>query len=216
MITELLKSEKYYFNKLPYYLRESETFFEHFKIWIEFLKGTDNYADDLLSLLDIFNPRYFIINAGKTYNFLTNLGELYGISRNFSVDYYDEQSHTQVTTDVSLSDEEFLLAIKAQIVKNSFHGSNEELNKFYTDAGLPILYLTTEGAHASCNIYLITDYLGVTTQNVIHMFKNRMLTIESVGIHYLYSIVPNGTTFGIWDNMKWYDEDTTLGARWAV
>lgn len=62
ILNDKLKSFGYYKNKLPLYLRNSNGFIEHFKIWYDLLTNDDmgviEYADTLLYALNIFDDKY--------------------------------------------------------------------------------------------------------------------------------------------------------------
>ena len=212
MIQQKLLDFKYYYNKLPLYLRNSQSFPEHFRIWCEFLNNINDISDELLGLVNIFDTYYLQKYSEVCDDFLDKLGALYGVSRNFSVVVDEEQGGIieKVVKYVSLSQLEFLILIKSQIIKNFFQGTVQEIVQFYKDANLPIFMQTLRSA--TCAVYLIlgqVDGIDSNATNVINMFKSGLLTIESAGINYLYDVYNDATVLKwddgnkVWDSGEW-------------
>lgn len=209
MINEKLVDFNYYYNKLPLYLRNSETFPEHLRIWVEFIQGMNNYADDMLGLIDVFNPNYMQKYGDFCDDFLDKLGALYGVRKQFSVTYLDDNNQ-EVTKELTLNRTEFYILIKAQIIKNFFDGTNEQLNDFYVQASIPMIYVTATSGQ--CYILLLVDKLkeiNENSDNIIDMFKNGLLSVESMGIHY-NRITKQSSASLEWGN----DSDLSIGTLW--
>lgn len=221
MLNEKLTSWEYYYNKLPKYLRDSETFPEHLKIWVEFIQGIDQYADDMLGLIDVFDANYLVRYGKKCDDFLDKLGALYGVRRNFSVTYEEEVEGVPQTIheELNLTQIEFLVLIRAQIIKNFFDGTYEQLVDFYTKARIPIVYVTVTAGQ--CDLVLMLDVINdITTEstNIIHMFKSGLLTVESLGIHYNRIALQRSEVLqwgNAYDNNGIIEEDTE-GTQWDV
>lgn len=209
MINEKLVDFNYYYNKLPLYLRNSETFPEHLRIWVEFIQGMNNYADDMLGLINVFNPNYIQQYGDICDDFLDKIGALYGVRKKFSVTYLDDNSQ-EVTKELILNRTEFYILIKAQIIKNFFDGTNEQLNDFYLQARIPMIYVTATSGQ--CDILLLVDKLkeiNENSENIIEMFKSGLLSVESLGIH--YNRVRKDSSASLeWGN----DSDLSVGTLW--
>ena len=141
ILPKKLRTFNYYYNKLPLFLRNSYGFVEHFKIWYDLTynndnKGIVNIGDLLLYLLNIFDKDYLeTINNmedsdnGNASDILDKIGLLFGVSRKFSVNYL-EGAQT-VHEELSLNNEEFLILIKCQIIKNYCNGSEIQIQDYY-------------------------------------------------------------------------------------
>ena len=210
MLNEKLKSFKYYLDKLPRYLQESPTFPEHFRIWVEFLNGIDKAGDDMLGMINIFDKDYLKKYGDRCEDLLDMIGQLYGVTRNFSVTY--TLNNVETTDTLALTQDEFLLLIKAQIIKNFFNGTYEQITQFYTDANLPILMLSMGDGICIAYLYQIK---GISdTANIVSMFRAGLLTIESIGIAYQHATIQLDDLL-IWDDTeepisKW-DEGEWIG-----
>ena len=206
ILLDKLQTFDYYKNKLPLYLQESYGFQEHFRIWYDFLKqGVVKNGDIFLNLLLIFDPDYFtyvqenidesITKESFEFDILDKIGSIFGVTRNFSIDV------DGVTKNIKLDNGDFLILIKAQIIKNNCDGTREQISQFYDSIGMPIFIKTNVNAVA--DEYIITNLGDITaSQNVQDMFKAGLLRIESVGIQYTGNFL---NTLGVlvWD----LDED---------
>ena len=213
MVQEKLLDFKYYYNKLPMYLRNSTTFPEHFRIWCEFLNGINDTSDDILDLVNIFDLSYLQKHKDICDDFLDKIGALYGVKRNFSV--VVNVGGVSTTKYLNLTQQEFLILIKSQIIKNFFKGTNEELEQFYKDANLPIVMKTSGEATCDCYLFLgIVDGITSTSENIIDMFLSGLFTIESAGILYTYTtydasvILQWDTSDRVWDDAN--------GGQWTI
>lgn len=217
MIIEKLKNFTYYYNKLPMYLRNSETFPEHFRIWVEIIQGMDNYADDMLGLVEVFDLNYLTKYGNICDDFLDKLGALYGVSREFSVKYEEEVEQggttqvVEVTKYLSLSQNEYIILLKTQIIKNFFDGTYEQIYEFYKKSNLPIVYITLN--EGECNVILwknILKSINSNSENIIDMFKSGLLTIESIGVSYKYLTLDGS------EGLTWGNIEGTIGTQWDV
>lgn len=216
-IPDKIKSYEWYYNKLPLYLKNSYGFSEHFKIWYELLisgdkNGIVNVGDTLLYLFNIFDENFLQTiaslpdsgategNYGTVSDFLDKLGYLFGVIRNFSVTYKNDNNEN-VTEDLSLNNEDFLLLIKAQIIKNYCEGTYEQIKGYYNSAGLDVFLITTEDG-ASAHVYLgATPDSTKYSLNVEKMFKSGLMRIESMGITYTDGVRALDW-FLTWDSIK--------------
>ena len=208
LLPQTLRDFKYYEQKLPLYLRNDEAFTEHFQIWYELLMGNgydvaynefdgiSPTSDLLLHLLNIFSETFLqdlqsLHNTGETSDLLDKLAELFGLKRNFSFDYYaTSQSTTTTTASVNLTDEQLLLILHAQIIKNNNDGTYQLDAQYYEDAfrqfNLQIVSVNTEIDPATVNVYLngVVDETSIYQQ----LFRGGFLTIEHLGIKYNYNV----------------------------
>ena len=216
-VPDKIKSYEWYYNKLPLYLKNSYGFSEHFKIWYELLisgdkNGIVNVGDTLLYLFNIFDENFLQTianlpdsgategNYGTVSDFLDKLGHLFGVIRNFSVTYKNDNNE-DVTEDLSLNNEDFLLLIKAQIIKNYCEGTYEQIKGYYNSAGLDVFLITTEDG-ASAHLYLAaTPDSTKYSLNVEKMFKSGLMRIESMGITYTEGVRALDW-FLTWDSTK--------------
>ena len=222
LIAEKLQTFEYYYDKLPLYLKNSYGFAEHFRIWFELLKSGDkngivNVSETLLYLLDLFDDKYLeklsqiegtlpkldtpqnvptSPSYGLQSDILDKIGLLFGVKRQFGIKY--TENDVEVEEDISLNNQDFLLLIKGQIIKNYCEGTFDQIKGFYNSAGLKVYIITTDEG-ASSHVYLAEA--GDYSDNVKKMFKSGLLRIESMGITYT-----EGTkviaTFMVWDSAK--------------
>lgn len=233
LIPEQLKSFNYYKNKLPLYLRQSNTFQEHFRIWYEILVGDGSTGvvgngEILLNMLNIFSDDYFTFLAtiegssatDTSSDILDKIANLFGESRYCTVSY--QHNGTDYNEQLTLTNEELLILIKARIVQNYCDGSLEQINAYYSDIGLNIKVQTSDDA-ATANLYLIF-YEERPLSNIDKMFLSDKLTIRSMGIMYRQQLlVPSNIL--IWDSINeaqsngWggtYDGVTYTGGWWVI
>jgi len=168
----------------------------------------------LLHLLNIYDPNFLdSIAQLKDYDdnndLLDKIGNLFGLRRTFSFDYYETAtSETKTHTTVSLNDREFLTLIKAQIIRNYCDGTYEQVMQYYIDANLQILPVYNDVYNASVDAYL--NESNAVTENISKLFKGGFLTIEHLGIRYTYTVA------AMLNVLVWASEDGSLGnAVWA-
>lgn len=174
------------------------------------ISGTIPVLDEVLTLLSISDPNYLFEleslyeTPSSTSQILDTLGALFGLKRNLSVTYYDEDQETDVTEKLSLSDADFLTYIKCQIIKNNFDGSYKQF-KLYNDlAGLNIGIRTNttvdaDVSHGEVALYVYNfDQMSNELQK---LFISGNLTLSSVGISYQYLHVDTSTLL-IWQGSQ--------------
>lgn len=233
LLPKELRSFRYYEKKLPLYLRNDGCFIEHFKIWYELCMGKGvepdtaisefcgiaPSADLLLHLLNIYDADFLetvsmLQGYDGKFDLLDNLGQLFGLNRQFSFDYKEQPSDTTYkNVQVELTDAEYLLLIKAQIIRNYCNGSYAQVREYYRDAGLDILPVNNSSYDATVDVYLNEDERITTTMT--RLFKAGLLTITHVGVHYqhyvtdLLSILIWGEqqavegSNNVWDKGRW-------------
>ena len=206
-----LTTFEYYKNKLPMYLRSCDAFVEHFRIWYDILVGDKpnngiiNTSELLLSYMNIFNPNY-LKGVYQEFDLLDKLGSIFNVRRKFSVIILNEQSQPQEYP-ISLNNDDFLLLIKAQIIKNYSNGSYEQMRKLYDEANLQIYFKCDSSGSVKCLLIKDSSY----SKNVEYMFKAGLLTIQSMGINYVNELI-DYVNLLIWDsNSTGWDEGV-----WAV
>lgn len=228
LIPLTIREFRYYERKLPLYLRNDDCFIEHFKLWYDLLmgKGDDEMgvpisefqgvspsADLLLHLLNIYDKDFLsTISQLKDYddnnNILEMIGNLFGLRRTFSFEYYESPTSDVTTTTVTLDDSEFLTLIKAQIIRDYCDGTYEQVMQYYNDANLQILPIYSDAYNASVDAYM-NESISIT-DNIAKLFKGGFLTIEHVGVHYTYSIM------ALTNILIWADKDGLGGnSVWA-
>lgn len=203
ILPEELQSFEYYKGLTPMYLQNVHGFLDQIKIWFNLcmLKsniltcGTDircgavavssrtdsivSVIDEIFAFLDIFNTSGQ--HLSESADILDKLAALFGVSRQFSVTIEDEKKQ------LNLSDNDLLILIKCQVIKNFFNGTYEHLMRCFEIVNLPIMPLTdTQPAH--CKMYMLLQDENEVSQNVKDMFLSGMLSVESMGIYYTYAI----------------------------
>jgi len=216
----------YYVNKLTLFLRKSYGITDHIEIFYGFIKQSNITLSDMFEQLDVMNVSFNYYTSAKLTELKNNptydnllfdyLASIFGVSRKFNVQYYDEDSvyHNEA---LNLSDYELLLLIRMMIIKNNFNGSFDDINKFYDSVGFKI-YMITNSVSGSVNVYFDERSSYGSTSNIEKMFLSGLFTIESLGIKYLYVETEVSLT-GVWDSANpdlcWYNSLTEKGGRWA-
>lgn len=219
IVKEELQSLDYYINKLPQYLRASESFQEHFKIWYKILKyGIVDNADIMLNLLLIFDENYFdylasvdetMTPTGNECDILEKIGSIFGVTRNFRITY-SEGGVIHTNENINLNNEEFLILIKSQIIRNYCEGTREQIEKYYKSVGVQLYTETDNSDHATANLYLTTGASGTSyeySDNIKKMFLAGLFTIESLGIVYTHSFIDVS-------RILFWDEGNTWGTTY--
>jgi hypothetical protein len=189
-------------------------------------KGVSPTSDLLLHLLNIYDNDFLnTISQLKDYDddncdLLDMIGNLFGLRRTFSFEYYETAtSTTKTAATVSLTDKEFLTLIKAQIIRNYCNGTYEQVMQYYTDAGLQILPVYNDTYDASVDAYL--NKSEDVTPNIDKLFRGGYLTVEHLGIRCTYTITEMRNILVLADgngqggNSFWADEND-VGGVFAV
>lgn len=179
MLDQNLLDFKYYTNSLSMFLKRSFGMLEHFKLYYDILKEIDDEETKIFDSLDIFNENYDLDLAT---DILDKIGSMLNVKRKFQVTISD------VVHDLTLTNEELLLLIKAQIIKNHYNGTYLQYKSLYELANIPVIIYTATNASATVNCYLNYNTDVTITDNIKYMFQAGMLSIESMGIAYTYSI----------------------------
>lgn len=165
------------------------------------ITGTINRLFELLNIFDLncvqahnqsydSNEHYLLFlneipdsDEGKAADILDKIGSLFGLRRQFSL----VVNGTEYMLD--LNNRDFLIFIKCTVIKNYFDGTYGELSAFYKSVGLPV-FILTDTTSAQCNMQLINleDSVYSPSEDVKRMFLAGMLTVESAGIQYAYTI----------------------------
>lgn len=231
IIPEKLQKFEYYKSKIPIYLQNSEGFQEHFRIWYDLLvDGVVKNADILLNMLLIFDSNYLnylhsinedIKPDGYVCDILDKLGSIFGVNRYFKVTY--EEGGIDKTEQLQLNNEEFLILIKGQIIKNYCEGTRQQIEEYYKSVGLQIYVQTDSTSEATANLYLTTGTAGSSydySENIRKMFLGGMLIIDSVGIKYQKAFIDTSRLL-FWDvideqNNNGWGDDNYLGGEWII
>ena len=199
MIIDKLKFWEYYKRKIPIYLLNSYGFEEHFKMLFDLLVQLDSTEDSVMKAFDILNETYldYINNlpdaTESTSDILEKIAELFGVSRNFDIDYIEDGTDKKAS--LSLTNSELLKLIKARIIQNNYQGTYEESREFYTNMNLPV-YLFQSGNPAE--VYVLLDNSAQLTDNEQKMFLSNLFTIKSMGITY-HTYITDVLSVMIWD-----------------
>lgn len=209
-----LQSFDYYRNLVPMYLQDVHGFLEQIKIFFDIGFQSGNFlfcgndvvcgttlgftGSSVLSSIDRTFSFLDIFNMSKTHNdessdILDKLAALFGVTRRFSVNV------GEVKKDLQLSDDDLLILIKFQVIKNFFDGSQERLSKCITLTGLPIMILTDTSGH--CKSYMLIQDDTPISENVQYMFLAGLLNIESMGIRYSYAL-QSAENIAIFDSLN--------------
>lgn len=200
MIDKELLDFQYYYNKLPVYLKNSYGFEEHFKIWFDLLSTMDSTEDNIMRFFDIFNTDYLSYIdelEGQGSDILDKIGKIFNIKRNLSVPYLDGAE--KKTKFVSLNNKDFLTFIRATIIKNYCNGSFEQVNNFYTNINLPIIYIGTNNPATVNVVMLKTQGEDAISEEIQTLFKGGLLNIKSMGIIYSNYTIVDFDSLAIWD-----------------
>lgn len=212
MIREDLLEFQYYLDRLSKFMQESYGIDEQVRTFWSLLDQVNAYYDAFYDELDIFNTQGNENHQDPQGKLLDNLGSVFGCKRRFTVcieNQNDSAQSVQGYSFVDLNDEDFLIYIKTQIIKQNFDGRREMLRKLYTSyengkitpglLDLRFLYSTEEEQEgAICTIRWSVDN---PSANLALLFQNGYLTIESLGIRYRRQI----TNF---ENLAYYVSET--------
>lgn len=183
------------------------------------ISGIIPVLDEILTLLSINDVEYLnelknlYQNENDTSKILDILGSLFGLNRIVSVTYMNNSQ--EITETLSLNDEVYLTYIKCQIIKNNYDGSYKQFKAYYDLAGLKLGVVTYNSIDLSASIATNHLYLLSTNTDIQKLFLSGKLTLESMGIQYIYSIldVTNALKLQGFDgnyNYEWFNGEGVL------
>ena len=76
----------------------------------------------------------------------------------------------------------------SQIIKNHYNGTYIQYKSLYELANIPVIIYTDTNHSATVNCFLNYDGSVEITDNIKYIFQAGLLSIESLGITYIYSI----------------------------
>lgn len=185
MIREDLLEFKYYLDRLSMFMKQSYGINEHIEIFYQQLYQVNKCYDELIATLQIFNrnPDDEILS-----DTLDNLGNIFGCYRKFTINYIDSNNNP-VYKEINLEDDnDFLVYIKCQIIKQNFDGTFGQLQTLYSTENqnglvpLKLTYVISRANSLDCDIYF--DNNGNFSQDIKDLFLAGYLSIESMGIKY--------------------------------
>ena len=174
-----------------------------------------NYLNYLHSIDEDIKPDGYVCDI------LDKLGSIFGVNRYFKVTY--EEAGEDKTEQLQLNNEEFLILIKGQIIKNYCEGTRQQIEEYYKSVGLQIYVQTDSTSEATANLYLTTGTAGSSydySENIRKMFLGGMLIIDSVGIKYQKAFIDTSRLL-FWDvideqNNNGWGDDNYLGGEWII
>lgn len=187
MLDKELLNEKYYFDRMSMFLKESYGVEERIYFLVKILKRLDYIYTTILDELNLNNDTF------KT-KILDFIGELFKCNRNISIKYlHDATTKSELSaapiTHFTLNDKYFLLYIKTQIVKQNFDGTQEEIEKLYSSYDFTVKYNSSNSNPLTVTINWENHDSSTDPSNILGcMFLNGLLTIESMGIVYDYAL----------------------------
>lgn len=178
IINEQLQSWQYYLQKVPMWLRKSERFCEHFKIWYDLLINVVNTSDNMLELLNIFDE-----------NYLENIDESmpYYISGKYKTNVYNVMTEFETFE----QDVQFEVNINnKQVSQLILSVDNDNVYTLKLDGLAAYQYNHTDGALTYANYQLI----GRDTMNVTYDFGDSLQPVNSACYRYLSTLLENFDT----------------------
>lgn len=198
MLDERLTKLDYYLNKLSLFIKGSYGMKEQFTTFFNVLLSIDNTVDDFFAQFPtVTDKALYVMNSLSTTesDILDKIGLILGVTRQFDVSYIKDDG-TRVKKQLNLTNSELQKLIKAQIIKNNFQGSYEELKQFYTWLGLPI-YVNNYIDIAT--VIMTLDDVASNTDAEKDMFLAGLFTVKSLGVMYRHQILPVSNA-GVWDD----------------
>lgn len=186
MIREDLLDLRYYLNRLSEFMRESYGISGQMETFTALLEKANEAFDEIFEQLDFFHK-------APEGSMLDKIAAIFGCQRRFTIAVQSQVSPLQISSyeQVDLSDEELLVYIKTQVIKQNFDGSRETLQKLYSTyvdgkiqpglTDLVFLYMTENDEEGVCTIRWDKPD---ASPNLSKLFFNGYLTIESVGVLY--------------------------------
>lgn len=225
-----IKEFNYYQKKVPLFYQNSYGFLDMLRSMFNPLRQGIKVMEDLLYGRYIFDNDYSEwINMlegseeGTVSSILDHFAEYYGLSRILAVN----------GEELTLTNDELLLLIRAQVIKNNFDGTAKQARQFYSRAlsgyNSEIVVATTGSAKAKAYLRIGSLVDKPITDNIKKLFLGGYLTIESVGIQYTYEIAEiskkyrftlEGNSYEAFANSsweRWFASDlNTSGLRYSV
>ena len=214
MLPDLLKTDSYYINKYPMFLKSDKSLVNsHVYMMLELLKQSDVCIDNILAIMNVFQDRYDeeVLEKLQTFQYLDFLASYFGVSRTMKIG----------NSKLTFNDYELLFLIKFRASKYSWNGSYEQAKAIYANLdNMSIAFKCIESGgvsfSATMNVYLHSEWLvgfyakhGVTiaeedvkNTNIAKLFLNGYLSLESMGISKQFDIL-NLTKLGIYDVSKY-------------
>src|SRR5574344_1521980 len=202
MLPDKLAKESYYLNKLTLFLQTDPAMVAQFKGLLELLQNVNGSVDAFFSAFSeivtniVVDDAYFDRDTEYKYDdLLDKIAACFGLQRSFTVKYDSvtigsidalHNSHTEFTeTDdnfqkFNLTNNQLRLLIYCTIMKNSFDGSRDSINKIYQITADDLL-------PAECKVIFDTSSLDLSDavfNQYIGMFFAGFMTLKSVGIKY--------------------------------
>lgn len=196
MIREDLLDFQYYLDRLSKFMQESFGINEQVRNFHSLLTQVDDFYDKFFQDINIFGSYY----VGPNRNLLLDkLGSIFGCQRHFTIPEYDPARWNVIIgfINIDLNDDDFLIYIKAQIIKQNFNGTREELQTLYTTyqedslkKGILdlIFYYLQSPTKVSAECYIYWNMDKEYSKDLQNLFLNGYLTIESMGILYHRSL----------------------------
>ena len=192
MIRKDLLDLQYYLDRLSKFMQESYGIDKQVETFQTLLKQINEYYDRYFEELNFF--KYDEYEEGS--ELLNMIGKVFNCERSFTLPIYDVNNPLTIIgyESVDLNNDEYLMYIKTQVIKQNFDGGRETLQKLYSTyingqnhpgilEDFYILYTTP--ANARCEIRWNAEN---PSENLRKLFENGYLTIESMGIMYTRSI----------------------------
>lgn len=194
MIRQDLVELQYYLNRLSKFMQESYGINEQVETYFSLLDQVNSYYDQFFDQLDFMNINSSINPEGEM---LDHIGAIFGCRRSFTIPIYsaDDPYEIEDYEHVDLNNDEYLIFIKTQVIKQNFDGTRGTLQKIYATyiddeitsehlIDLIFLYIMDPENPLHCHIYWDIDD---PSENLKILFENGYLTIESLGIVYTRS-----------------------------
>ena len=142
LLKEKLLQWNYYFFKVPLYLQESSLndnpqmgISGHMKMFFDILINSNEEGSKILEAFNITDPDYFsnlnligVTANGTEFEFLDNLAELYGLSREMKFSGYD----------ITLTNKQLIQLLEIKIFQINWEGNRKDFLKLYDSLNIPI------------------------------------------------------------------------------
>src|SRR5574344_22042 len=214
MLPDKLAKESYYLNKLTLFLQTDPAMVAQFKGLIELLQNINGSVDAFFSAFSeivtniVVDDAYFDRDTEYKYDdLLDKIAACLGLQRSFTVKYDSvtigsidalHNSHIEFTETndsfqkFNLTNNQLRLLIYCTIMKNSFDGSRDSINKIYSviksKFNFKIYQITADDLlPAKCKVIFDTSSLDLSDavfNQYIGMFFAGFMTLKSVGIKY--------------------------------